>query len=58
MVMQDSPDVGFKPSGEEEKKDAEDPRNEDSEVPKNNVVEENIFYGYADDLNMLELEEI
>ncbi|GJS65776.1 DNA-directed DNA polymerase [Tanacetum coccineum] len=29
----DSPDAGFKPSGEEEKKDAEDPRNEDSEVP-------------------------
>ncbi|GKF25699.1 hypothetical protein Tco_0081593, partial [Tanacetum coccineum] len=29
----DSPDVGFKPSGEEEKKDATDPENEDSEVP-------------------------
>ncbi|GJY57018.1 putative ribonuclease H-like domain-containing protein [Tanacetum coccineum] len=29
----DSPDAGFKPSGEEEKKDAEDPENEDSEVP-------------------------
>ncbi|GJW46167.1 hypothetical protein Tco_0077813 [Tanacetum coccineum] len=29
----DSPDVGFKPSGEEEKKDAEDLRNEDSTVP-------------------------
>ncbi|GKF31012.1 hypothetical protein Tco_0100810 [Tanacetum coccineum] len=28
----DSPDVGFKPSGEEEKKDAKDPWNEDSEV--------------------------
>ncbi|GJR88916.1 hypothetical protein Tco_0212927 [Tanacetum coccineum] len=28
----DSPDAGFKPSGEEEKKDAKDPRNEDSEV--------------------------
>ncbi|GJY03771.1 putative ribonuclease H-like domain-containing protein [Tanacetum coccineum] len=28
----DSPDAGFKPSGEEEKKDAEDPGNEDSEV--------------------------
>ncbi|GJX28005.1 putative ribonuclease H-like domain-containing protein [Tanacetum coccineum] len=26
-------DAGFKPSGEEEKKDAKDPRNEDSEVP-------------------------
>ncbi|GJV04212.1 putative ribonuclease H-like domain-containing protein [Tanacetum coccineum] len=29
----DSPDAGFKPSGEEEKKDSEDPGNEDSEVP-------------------------
>ncbi|GJT91700.1 retrovirus-related pol polyprotein from transposon TNT 1-94 [Tanacetum coccineum] len=29
----DSPDAGFKPSGEEEKKDVEDPGNEDSEVP-------------------------
>ncbi|GJV22603.1 ribonuclease H-like domain-containing protein [Tanacetum coccineum] len=28
-----SPDAGFKPIGEEEKKDAEDPGNEDSEVP-------------------------
>ncbi|GJV42338.1 putative ribonuclease H-like domain-containing protein [Tanacetum coccineum] len=28
-----SPNVGFIPSGEEEKKDAKDPRNEDSEVP-------------------------
>ncbi|GJV77556.1 putative ribonuclease H-like domain-containing protein [Tanacetum coccineum] len=30
--LKDSPDAGFKPSGEEEKKDAEDPGNEDSEV--------------------------
>ncbi|GKD91177.1 hypothetical protein Tco_1366684 [Tanacetum coccineum] len=29
----DSPDVGFKPLGEGEKKDAEDPGNEDSEGP-------------------------
>ncbi|GKC62715.1 hypothetical protein Tco_1095313 [Tanacetum coccineum] len=29
----DSPDAGFKPSGEEEKKDAKNPENEDSEVP-------------------------
>ncbi|GJU22611.1 retrovirus-related pol polyprotein from transposon TNT 1-94 [Tanacetum coccineum] len=28
-----SPDAGFKPSGEEEKKDAKDPENEDSKVP-------------------------
>ncbi|GKA31160.1 putative ribonuclease H-like domain-containing protein [Tanacetum coccineum] len=29
----DSPDAGFKPSGEEEKKNAKDPENEDSGVP-------------------------
>ncbi|GJW88414.1 putative ribonuclease H-like domain-containing protein [Tanacetum coccineum] len=29
----DSPDAGFKPSGEEEKMDSEHPENEDSEVP-------------------------
>ncbi|GKG41289.1 hypothetical protein Tco_0470501, partial [Tanacetum coccineum] len=29
----DSPDAGFKPSGKEEKKDAKDPGNKDSEVP-------------------------
>ncbi|GJV76656.1 ribonuclease H-like domain-containing protein [Tanacetum coccineum] len=29
----DSPDAGFKPSGEKKKKDAKDPENEDSEVP-------------------------
>ncbi|GKA29785.1 ribonuclease H-like domain-containing protein [Tanacetum coccineum] len=29
----DSPDAGFKPSGKEEKKDAEELRNEDSKVP-------------------------
>ncbi|GKB84672.1 putative ribonuclease H-like domain-containing protein [Tanacetum coccineum] len=53
-----SPDAGFKPSGEEEMKDAEDPRNEDSEVSKDNAVEENIVYGCADDPNMPELEDI
>ncbi|GKB01762.1 ribonuclease H-like domain-containing protein, partial [Tanacetum coccineum] len=31
--LKDSPYVGFKPSGEEEKIDAEHPKNEDSEVP-------------------------
>ncbi|GJT51347.1 ribonuclease H-like domain-containing protein [Tanacetum coccineum] len=31
--LKDSPDAGFKPSGEEEKKDAEDQEDEDSEVP-------------------------
>ncbi|GJR30172.1 ribonuclease H-like domain-containing protein [Tanacetum coccineum] len=89
--LKDSPDAGFKPSGEEEKKDAEDPGNEDSEVPsteeprvnqekdanvnstntintvsptvnaagiEDNVVDENIVYGCADDPNMPELEDI
>ncbi|GKD47833.1 hypothetical protein Tco_1276809 [Tanacetum coccineum] len=54
----DSPDAGFKPSGEEEIKDAEDPGNEDSEVSKDNAVDENIVYGCADDPNMHELEDI
>ncbi|GJW30035.1 putative ribonuclease H-like domain-containing protein [Tanacetum coccineum] len=31
--LKDSPNAGFKPSGEEEMKDAEDPGNKDSEVP-------------------------
>ncbi|GJW35903.1 putative ribonuclease H-like domain-containing protein [Tanacetum coccineum] len=31
--LKDSPDAGFKPLGEEEKKDAKDLENEDSEVP-------------------------
>ncbi|GKA24131.1 putative ribonuclease H-like domain-containing protein [Tanacetum coccineum] len=64
--LKKSLDDGFKPSGEEEKKDAEDPGNEsgnpperkDSEVPKDNVVDENIVYGCADDLNISDLEEI
>ncbi|GKF72210.1 hypothetical protein Tco_0208324, partial [Tanacetum coccineum] len=33
MAMKDSPDVEFKPSGEEEKIDSEHPENEDSKVP-------------------------
>ncbi|GJS62678.1 putative ribonuclease H-like domain-containing protein [Tanacetum coccineum] len=41
-----SPDAGFKPSGEEEKKDAEDPGNEDSEVPS---TEEPRVYQEKDD---------
>ncbi|GKD43291.1 hypothetical protein Tco_1267936 [Tanacetum coccineum] len=57
VMMQDSPDAGFKPSGEEENKDAEDLGNEsgnpsegkDSEVP---------IYGCADDQNIPDLEEI
>ncbi|GKA39283.1 putative ribonuclease H-like domain-containing protein [Tanacetum coccineum] len=86
----DSPDVGFKPSGEEEMKDVEDPGNEggipsieeprinqekDTSVNstdninivsptvnaasiKDNAIDENIVYGCADDLNILDLEEI
>ncbi|GKD31988.1 hypothetical protein Tco_1242766, partial [Tanacetum coccineum] len=30
--LKDSPNARFKPSGEEEKKDIEDPENEDSEI--------------------------
>ncbi|GJU66388.1 putative ribonuclease H-like domain-containing protein [Tanacetum coccineum] len=37
-----SPDARFKPSGEEEKKDAEDPGNEDSEVFRNKKDERGI----------------
>ncbi|GKF69504.1 ribonuclease H-like domain-containing protein, partial [Tanacetum coccineum] len=33
VMMQDSPDTGFKPSGEEEKKDTKDSENKDSKVP-------------------------
>ncbi|GJW52850.1 ribonuclease H-like domain-containing protein [Tanacetum coccineum] len=68
----DSPDDGFKPSREEEKKDTKDPGNENSKVKvhrsqdptvnvagiEDNAVNENIVYGCADDLNMPELEEI
>nr|GEV42912.1 copia protein [Tanacetum cinerariifolium] len=86
----DSLGARFKPSGEEEIKDAEDPRNEASELPstekarvnqekdvnvnitnnintvsptdnvvgiEDNVVDENIVYGCADDPNMPNLEE-
>nr|GEV51095.1 hypothetical protein [Tanacetum cinerariifolium] len=44
--------------GEKEKKDAEDPWNKDSEAAKDNVVDENIVYGCADDPNIPDLEEI
>ncbi|GKD47931.1 hypothetical protein Tco_1276907, partial [Tanacetum coccineum] len=94
--LKDSPNVGFKPSGEEEKKDAEQIENEDSEVPNtkepntkeprvnqeqyenvnntnnintvsstintasimDNAIDENTVYGYVDDTNMPNLEEI
>ncbi|GKD16867.1 hypothetical protein Tco_1206025, partial [Tanacetum coccineum] len=87
----DSPDAGFKPLGEEEKKNAEDPWNEDNEVTStkeprvnqdkdanvnntnniktvsptvnaagivDNTIAENIVYGFTDDPNTPELEEI
>ncbi|GJS87971.1 putative ribonuclease H-like domain-containing protein [Tanacetum coccineum] len=51
--LKDSSDVGFKPSGEEEKKDNEEPgKEEDTDV------DENIIYGCVDDPNMAALEEI
>ncbi|GJR94486.1 putative ribonuclease H-like domain-containing protein [Tanacetum coccineum] len=49
----DSLDARFKPSGEEEKKDTEEP-----EKKVDNVVDENIVSGCADDPNMSALEEI
>ncbi|GJR96104.1 uncharacterized mitochondrial protein-like protein [Tanacetum coccineum] len=58
-------DVGFKPSGEEEKKHAGDQENEDSEVQnteeprfEDNAVDKNIVYGCEDDPNMPNLKEI
>nr|GEW60101.1 hypothetical protein [Tanacetum cinerariifolium] len=54
-VFNNSLGDGFKPSGEEEKKDVEDSGNKDNE---DNVVDKNIVYGCADDLNMPNLEEI
>ncbi|GKE91170.1 hypothetical protein Tco_1572265 [Tanacetum coccineum] len=54
----DFPDVGFKPIEEEEKKDVEDPENEDSEVPKVNVVDPKTSIELPNDPNMSELEDI
>ncbi|GKB93103.1 hypothetical protein Tco_0979240 [Tanacetum coccineum] len=53
-ISKDSPDAGFKPSEEEEKKDAKDLGNED----KDNAVDANIVYGCANDPNMPDLEEV
>ncbi|GKF08951.1 hypothetical protein Tco_0043175, partial [Tanacetum coccineum] len=63
--LKDSPDAGFKPSGEEEKKDAEDPGNEsrnptegkDNEVPIN-AVNPKTSIELPNDPNMPELEDI
>nr|GEV20819.1 hypothetical protein [Tanacetum cinerariifolium] len=45
----DSPDARFKPSGEEEKKDAKDPGNEDSEVPKAEAFNEENVSNFSND---------
>ncbi|GJZ46174.1 hypothetical protein Tco_0593770 [Tanacetum coccineum] len=50
-------DVGFKPSGEEEKKDVQDPGNEDSEVLII-VVDPKVSIELSNDPNMPELEDI
>ncbi|GKB82310.1 putative ribonuclease H-like domain-containing protein, partial [Tanacetum coccineum] len=50
----DSLNARFKPSGEEEKKDAKELGNEGED----NVVDENIVYGCADDPNIPKLEDI
>ncbi|GKG03483.1 retrovirus-related pol polyprotein from transposon TNT 1-94, partial [Tanacetum coccineum] len=47
--LKDSLDAGFKPSGEEEKKDAEDLGNEDSEVPS--IDEPRINHEKNDNIN-------
>ncbi|GJT53769.1 putative ribonuclease H-like domain-containing protein [Tanacetum coccineum] len=44
-----SPDARFKPSGEEEKKDVEDPGNEDSEVPC--IVEPRVYQEKDDNVS-------
>ncbi|GKE44875.1 retrovirus-related pol polyprotein from transposon TNT 1-94 [Tanacetum coccineum] len=55
-------DAGFKPLGEEEKKDVQDLGNEsgnptEGKDSEDNVVDENIVYGCVDDPNMPELED-
>ncbi|GJV26788.1 putative ribonuclease H-like domain-containing protein [Tanacetum coccineum] len=45
----DSPDAGFKPSGEEEKIDAEHPENENSEVP--NIEEPRVDQEHDESIN-------
>ncbi|GKE50986.1 ribonuclease H-like domain-containing protein, partial [Tanacetum coccineum] len=60
----DSPDAGFKPSGEEEKKDAKDPGNESGNLSEegkrvDQEKDANVnIYGCADDPNIPDLEEI
>ncbi|GKB26151.1 putative ribonuclease H-like domain-containing protein, partial [Tanacetum coccineum] len=50
-------DAGFKPSGEEEKKDAEDPTVNAAGI-EDNAIDDNIVYECADDPNIPYLEEI
>ncbi|GKD91680.1 hypothetical protein Tco_1367187, partial [Tanacetum coccineum] len=63
-VSKDSPNDGFKPLGDEEKKDSEDPGNEIVSLTVNaagledNVAHENIFYGCDDHPNKPNLEAI
>ncbi|GJT33068.1 putative ribonuclease H-like domain-containing protein [Tanacetum coccineum] len=63
-MERDSPDTGFKLSGEKEKKDAEDPGNEDSEVESieeprvNQEKDANVLSGCDDDPKMTKLEDI
>ncbi|GKC10885.1 ribonuclease H-like domain-containing protein [Tanacetum coccineum] len=54
--LMDSPDAGFKPSGEEEKKDAKALENKDIKVP--NTGEPRVNQECDDDLNMPNLEKI
>ncbi|GJU34617.1 putative ribonuclease H-like domain-containing protein [Tanacetum coccineum] len=58
--IKDSPDAGFKPFGDEEKMDVEDPGNEGGNPSEEevNAIVENIVYGCADDPNIPDLEEI
>ncbi|GJT55522.1 hypothetical protein Tco_0990576 [Tanacetum coccineum] len=64
--LKDSPDARFKPSGEEEKKDAKDPGNEsgnptegkDSEVPKVNAVDPKTSIELPNDPNIPESKDI
>ncbi|GKG12232.1 hypothetical protein Tco_0346469, partial [Tanacetum coccineum] len=67
VMMQDSLDAGFKPSGDDQEKDANiNSTNNINTVSltvnaasiEDNVVDENIIIGCADDLTMPELEEI
>ncbi|GJR61562.1 putative ribonuclease H-like domain-containing protein [Tanacetum coccineum] len=58
--LKDSLDAGCKPSGEKEKKDTKDPRNESEASGKDsedNAIDENIVYGCTDDLNIPDFEE-